>query len=425
MLGFFRRTEDNRQKNFNRRDAETQRRKTKISGIRKLYPKIFFIILCLFLLCVSASLRFNSSLYSPDCLTPTSRMGIVTLCPNVFFRILPMRCFPAFFLMLLGLFPLRADEPITITKEKNLLEFKLGKELVTRYYIDEAGAKPYFWPLNAPGEIPTTCDWPMVMVKGKPKESIDHVHQKSGWFCHGDVIPEGMDLKVHSLDKHVKGVDFWSETLGHGKIVCMEVGEPIIEKERGKVTTRNEWRTADGVKILDEVRTITFIPTSTARLLILDIDLHASVCPIVFGDTKEGSFGVRVNDEIRSGEGNGYFVNASGKKNEKEVWGYISDWCDYCGKVGDKPVGIAILSDPKNPYPSAWHSRAYGLMAANPFGRKASGFPSQKDQTELARIEKGGHLKLRYAFVPHQGDTKEGHVAEAFERFTKGESKSQ
>ena len=68
---------------------------------------------------------------------------------------------------------------------------------------------------------------------------------------------------------------------------------------------------------------------------------------------------------------------------------------------------------------SNWHVRAYGLNAANPFGRKRSGFPSQKGNTELLKIEKGGELKLKYGVYAHTGDVKTGKVAEAFETFKK------
>ena len=37
-----------------------------------------------------------------------------------------------------------------------------------------------------------------------------------------------------------------------------------------------------------------------------DIDLEASVCPITFGDTKEGAMGIRINDQIRTDKGNTY-----------------------------------------------------------------------------------------------------------------------
>jgi hypothetical protein len=58
-------------------------------------------------------------------------------------------------------------------------------------------------------------------------------------------------------------------------------------------------------------------------------------------------------------------------------------------------------------------------MAANPFGRARSGFPAMKGRTDLVRLEKGGHLKLRYGLLIHPGDAKGGKVAEYFERFVK------
>src|SRR4051812_4373543 len=104
-----------------------------------------------------------------------------------------------------------AAEPGAVTAKKTdtAVGFYAGKELAARYNLGPSVAKPYFWPLNAPGEIPVTRGWPM--VTGLPHEATDHVHQKSAWFCHGDIIPEGIELKVRSADTHVKGVDFWSE----------------------------------------------------------------------------------------------------------------------------------------------------------------------------------------------------------------------
>ncbi len=148
--------------------------------------------------------------------------------------------------------PIHAQDGVTITKTKDTLEFKIGKDLVTRYHIGEGVAKPYFYPVMAPGNIPVTRAWPM--EKGAPKETTDHVHQKSIWFCHGDIIPEGIEVKLKP--KGVHGVDFWSENAGSGKIVCTEVGEPKNGAKEAVVATRNEWRTSDGVKVLDEARTL-------------------------------------------------------------------------------------------------------------------------------------------------------------------------
>src|SRR5207244_1924657 len=127
---------------------------------------------------------------------------------------------------------------------------------------------------------------------------------------------------------------------------------------------------AAGTKVLDETRVLTFTPVIGGRLIVVGIDLVASVCPITFGDTKEGSFGARVNDQIRltaKGE-HSQLVNADGKSGEGAVWGMLSDWCDYSGDIDGKRAGIAIFDAPTNKPRAAWHSRGYGLMAANPFG---------------------------------------------------------
>jgi len=320
--------------------------------------------------------------------------------------------------------PLLAAEPeLTVKKSKESLDFSYGGELIAKYVIASDVAKPYFWPLNAPGGIPVTRAWPM--VKGTAGETTDHVHQKSAWFCHGDVIPVGIELKTKSADKRVRGVDFWSETPGHGKMVCVEVGEPkTVSKTEVRVPTKNEWRTADGVTILAESRTITVRKLDKGYLIALDIDFHANVCPITFGDTKEGAMAVRVPDGTAlANKAGGTITSSDGKtasagaKDNLPLWGIAADWHDYAGKVGDATAGIAIFDDPKNAHRSVWHTRAYGLMAANPFGRDGSKFPGVKGKTELVTIAKGEHLKLRYGLYAHTGDAKVGEVAKAFASF--------
>jgi Methane oxygenase PmoA len=328
-----------------------------------------------------------------------------------------------------------AAEPasVSIKVSDDRIDFLAGKEVVAKYNKAESVAKPYLWPILGPGGVPLTRAWPM--EKGQPGESTDHVHQKSMWFCHGDVIPEGIELKDSEKNKAAKGVDFWSEEKSHGVIACVKVEEPTSDKDHARVTTHNEWRTADGRKILDETRTIHFYSFGDVKLFVFDVDLHASVCPITFGDTKEGSFGIRINDAIREEievdkkktKGPGQIENADGKigegeknnKDQKGCWGLPSAWCDYSGPINDKKVGLAILTDPSNPVASCWHSRGYGLMAANPFGRDASGFPAMKGKSDLVKIDKGDHLRLRFGLLIHPGDAKEGKVAEYYDKFVK------
>lgn len=315
-----------------------------------------------------------------------------------------------------------ANAPSIVKKDGGILEFRLGDELVTKYHYGKDVSKPFFYPVNAPGGISLTRGWPI--TEAKPGEQTDHVHQKSAWFCHGDVIPEGVEIK--DKIKNVTGVDFWSEAKGHGRIVCVRVDTPTSSSGKASVTTVNEWQTADGVKILDETRTLTLHALDGARLLVVDIDLHASACPITFGDTKEGSFGIRVRTELCEAKGKGKMTNAEGNvgegaggnKDRKGCWGLISDWVDYSGPLDGASAGITVFADPSNPIPTCWHARGYGLVAGNPFGRSRAAFPDTKEKKDLVKLNKGDHLKLRYGILMHQGDVKEGKVAEHFKTFT-------
>ncbi|MSU77636.1 MAG: hypothetical protein EXS16_06020 [Gemmataceae bacterium] len=319
------------------------------------------------------------------------------------------------FLVIAGLAPsVHAQQGVAakITKTKDTLDFHIGDALVTKYHVN-GYAKPIFWPVNAPGTVPLTRNYP-------PPEgqATDHPHQKSAWFCHGDIIPDGIELK--NKIKGVAGVDFWSEAKGHGQMVCTFVGEQVNSPTGSSIVTKNEWRMADGTKIMDETRTIHLfnIASDKARLIVVNCDLHASVCKLTFGDTKEGAFGIRINDVINAAKGKGKIQNAEGKIGEKECWGQISAWCDYSGPVDGKQVGLAVLCDPKNAQPTCWHVRGYGLMAANPFGReKHAKFPAMKGNNKLVELPKGEHLNLRYGMALHTGDAEAGQVAAIYQRF--------
>jgi hypothetical protein len=314
----------------------------------------------------------------------------------------------------------QAGKPVEIKwhgpeKAPDGVDMFIGDELVARYQSSRGAAKSIFWPVNAPGNVPLTRNFPP-----PAGQATDHPHQKSAWFCHGDVIPEGIELK--NKIKGVEGVDFWSEAKGHGEI--WTASAQLGDLSRFKAF--HQWRTAEGEKIMDDTSTIHLHDLGkNARLIVVEIDLHASVCPITFGDTKEGSFGIRINDVInaevaKKGKpaGKGKIQNADGKIGEKDCWGQKSAWCDYSGPIDGKEVGLAIFDDPKNAYPACWHVRGYGLMAANPFGRyEHAKFPAMKGNDKLVRLEKGEHLQLRYGMLLHTGDAVSGEVARHYQRF--------
>jgi hypothetical protein len=112
-------------------------------------------------------------------------------------------------------------------------------------------------------------------------------------------------------------------------------------------------------------------------------------------------------------------VNAEGQETEKNVWGKRSAWVDYYGQVDGQTVGVAIMDHPSNPrHPTYWHSRAYGLFAANPFGVRD--FTADKSQDGSMTIEPGQRLTFRYRVVIHPGDARSADIAALYARYVAG-----
>lgn len=276
----------------------------------------------------------------------------------------------------------------------------LDGELFTEYLTD-AGPKPYLWPIIGPTGKPITRAFPMAKVDG---EKDDHPHQRSFWFTHGSM----------------NGVDFWMEGENAGKIVHREWTEQTVEPE-ARLVSKNDWLAPDGKKVCTDERRVTFHATEDARTIDFDIKLFASEGPLVLGDTKEGTFGVRVPtsmdvEQKDAANPHGEIVNSDGLR-DAAAWGKPASWVDYHGPVEGEIVGIAILNHPKSfRYPTYWHVRGYGLFAANPFGLHEFHGESP-DYNGRHEIAAGDSITLRYRVILHRGNEQSAKIAEAFKDY--------
>jgi hypothetical protein len=158
-----------------------------------------------------------------------------------------------------------------------------------------------------------------------------------------------------------------------------------------------------------------------AGTLILWDSTFTSPQEFYFGDQEEMGLGIRMATALRSEpqprgaipSGSGTILDAEGRKNGAEVWGHAAPWCDYSGTLDGKQVGIAILCHPENFRPSWFHARDYGLLVANPFGRKAF---IQGDASKIV-IKPGDELRLRYGIFVHAGN--EPDIESAFQDYLK------
>ena len=134
-----------------------------------------------------------------------------------------------------------------------------------------------------------------------------------------------------------------------------------------------------------------------------------------FGDTKEGTFAVRLTTALEERR-TGRMVNAEGASGEKSVWGKRSAWVDYAGELEGEKLGIAFLDHPANPrHPTWWHSRAYGLFAANPFGQHD--FENDKTKDGSLSLAAGESVRFRYRVIIHPGDAAAAGIAGQFSKY--------
>ena len=270
-------------------------------------------------------------------------------------------------------------------KDGALLVNDDGK-LITAFRTDYR--VPYLYPLTAPGGANVSRHWPM--EEDAKSEEKDHPHHRGLWLSHGDV----------------NGYDFWAGF--DNKNASIKVKSVHGEKVENGVASFNAdlYWTAEGKDILGDTRVYSF---SRPDADTLRIDITSRLFPIkidvVFGDTKEGTFAIRMDRSLRvvGPEAKATLTNSNGETNA-EAWGKRAKWAAYSGpdELG-KPVVVAILDDPSSlRHPTHWHARDYGLLAANPFG--IHDFEKGKDKKAgNLTLKAGESITLKYTVIIHQG----------------------
>ena len=155
----------------------------------------------------------------------------------------------------------------------------------------------------------------------------------------------------------------------------------------------------------------------------LNIELAAQEKKVVFGDTKEGMFGIRVADWLSEERGKGKYLSSRGDKKEKKVWGKRAEWVRLEGKKDGKVYGIAIFNHPESVnYPTYWHARGYGLFSANPLGQGVF-MQTRKEHNpksfELS-LEPGEKATFRFLVSIYEGSRTKDELNRAFDKYTSG-----
>jgi hypothetical protein len=296
--------------------------------------------------------------------------------------------------------PLVAND-FDVIQNDGVVTIRLDGQLFARYHTD-SGSKPFLWPLIGPTGEEMTRAFPM--RHDDPDETTDHMHHRSMWFGHGDV----------------NGVSFWQEEKPFGTIQHEEFVQ-IENDESPVIVTRNTWLDDDGVKLCSDLRAIRFGADKDKRWIDFDITILADgEAPVTFGDTKEGCFALRVADSMRAeGDAPGKIISAV-EAIDKDAWGKTAAWVDFQGPVGEtgELAGIAVLNHPASfRFPTYWHVRTYGLLAANVFG--LHNFKNSHDEDGAHTLQVGESMSFFYRVVLHDGDERQARIREAFVDYAK------
>jgi hypothetical protein len=175
----------------------------------------------------------------------------------------------------------------------------------TTFYLASDGNKPYVYPLSTASGIVVTRHFP---IEAFPGETKDHPHHRGMFFSHGDV----------------NGYNFWATEPGTnspkaGRMVLKKVLETKGGQKSGTVSALFTAESPKGEPLMSETRTITFYSDPRFRTMDYEARIEA-IERLVFGDTKEGTFGIRLATSMTEDKG-GRMVNARGQGNGEKRLG--------------------------------------------------------------------------------------------------------
>lgn len=258
------------------------------------------------------------------------------------------------------------------------LDVMIDGKLFTSFSWPDSIYKPILYPVLTSEGNTITRGFPL---KPRQGERNDHIHQAGVWLSYGNV----------------NGIDFWKNSYrnikepGKGIIKHMKIERLSSSDGEGYFVSAEKWLGPTGYRILDERSEYHFTANGPVRIIDRITTLTAGDTAVLFEDTKEGFFAIRVarqlelpskevvplidslgkpterKDTLNTGV-SGNYVSSEGLSGES-VWGTRAKWMSLTGIIGVEPVSVVICDHPKNPgYPTYWMARGYGLFAANPLG---------------------------------------------------------
>jgi len=299
-----------------------------------------------------------------------------------------------------------------VSETDKKVDVMIEGKLFTSYIWPDNVMKPVLYPVMTSEGTEITRGYPL---KPRAGERVDHPHHIGIWFNYGDV----------------DGFDFWnnSEAItadkksGYGTVKHMKINQLKEGNGEALMVTTESWVDPSGKELISEKTEYHFIAKGKTRIIDRVSTLTATDKTVSMKDNKEGMIAVRVarqlelpsKDEVimTDAQGNpttvkkmtnegvsGSYRSSEGIKDDA-VWSTRAKWMDLNGTIGTEKIAVVICDHPKNQsYPTYWHSRGYGLFAANPLGWSV--FTKGKETLNYS-IPAGKSSIFRYRFIIHSG----------------------
>ncbi len=307
---------------------------------------------------------------------------------------------------------LSQPEAVSLKRQGNTIQVEIGGKPFTTYSFDPGIAKAFLQPLRDANGVVITRGFPTgnTVPAGHEHDSSLEPHQRDMYFGHGDI----------------NGYDFWSEEAfagfygashpSHfGRMVFRKLDEMRNGPSWGTIRATFDLEGPDHKPFAEEVQEFTFNGDKSQRVIDCAITFRATHGPIKFGDTKEGTFALRLAPELDAPTG--IMVSSEGGKGEPQIWGKRANWVNVDGTIDGHTLGVAVFDNPKSfHHPTYWHARGYGLLSANPFG--LSFFLHDPHQNGGYTVAAGKEVQFRYRVLIHDGDYKQSHVAEQYGKYS-------
>ncbi len=302
-------------------------------------------------------------------------------------------------------------EAVNLTRHGDTIAVEIGGKLFTTYTFDPSISKAFLEPLrDAKGTIVTRS----LAVGNEIPQGHEHdkgfePHQRGMYFGHGDI--DGYSFWIEEAFKKYYS---HSTPAKYGRMVFRKLDEMKSGSSSGVIRASFDLEGPDKKPFAEETQEYKFSGDANTRVIDCEFVIKAGKEQVKFGDTKEGTFAVRLNPQLDAPEGT--MVNSEGKEGESQVWGKRANWVDVDGVVDGDELGVAVFDSPDSfRHPTYWHARGYGLLAANPFG--LSYFYNDPKKDGSYTLPAGQSIRFRYRVLIHEGTYKEAHVAAKYDEY--------